>query len=144
MRTHRRVIRRGLLVAGALLLSGPAALAASVLPASASISPPIPLPPPPGVCTPADVLTAELVKTDAGPVIEVTGVKFQPDASVRLDPEDIDFIRQPDYFPYIVSSCGSGRVVKTPFTATFRVPTFPVGRLGISIHDILIDLFPPS
>jgi hypothetical protein len=141
---RNRSLGRGLLVAVALLVSAAAALAAGVMPASASISPPTPLPPPPGVCTPTDVTTAELVKTDAGPVIVVTGVQFHADTTLRLDPQDIDFIRQPDFFPYDVNDCGTGRIVKTPYKATFRVPKSPVGRLGISIDDIEVQLFPDA
>lgn len=138
---RNRSIRRGL-VAVALLVSVPAALAASAAPASASISPGLPAPPIPGLCEPSVVKSAELVKTVDGPAILVTGIKFQANATVRLDPQDIQFVQQPDYFPYDVNSCGAGPFVKTPYTALFKVPTAPVGRFGISIDEFLIDLFP--
>ena len=120
-----------------------AALALSVAPASASISPGPPPAPLPGTCSPVDVNTAELVKTDHGPVIEVTGVKPHADTRLRLDADPVDFIRQPEYFPYTVNGCGgSGPVVRTPFTAEFRVPTSPVGRFGIEVNGIPVNLFP--
>lgn len=133
---RNRSIRRGL-AAVALLVAVPAALAASAAPASAAAPGPIP-----GICTPTDVKSAELVKTVSGPAIRVTGTKFQPNATVSLDPQDIQFVKQPDYFPYDVNSCGTGPVVKTPYTALFRVPTSPVGKFGIQIDEFLIDLFP--
>ncbi len=141
---RNRFTVRGLVAAVALVAAAPAAaLALSVAPASASISPGPGLPPAPGTCTPTQVDTAELAKTDHGPVIRVTGVKAHADFVVRLDPDKVDFIRQPDYFPYTVSECGSGGpVVKTPFKADFAVPTNPVGRFGISVNDILVNLFP--
>lgn len=138
---RNRSIRRGL-VAVALLASVPAALAAGAAPASASIAPGPAPSPIPGICTPTDVKSAELVKTTSGPAILVSGIKFQPDARVRLDPQDIVFVQQPEYFPYDVNSCGTGPVVKTPYTELFRVPTAPVGKFGIQIDEFLIDLFP--
>ena len=134
--------RRGLIAAGALMAAASATtLALGLAPASASISPgPAPVPAP-GTCTTVEVTTAELVRTDSGPAIRVTGVKSDATTTLSLDAENVDFIRQPEYWPYTVDECGTrGRLVKTPFTADFRVPTNPVGRLGISVNGIQINL----
>ncbi len=130
---------RGVIAAGALM----AAMALTMGPASASISPGPPPPPIPGTCQPVEVNTAELVKTDRGPVIAVTGVKLHANDTVRLDPDDVVFIRQPEFFPYTVNGCGSGGpIVKTPFKAEFKVPTSPVGKCGIDVSGIPVVLFP--
>lgn len=140
---HTRFLRRGLL-AVMLAASVPAALAASAIPASASISPPTQLPLPPGVtCEPVEVTKVKLSQNEFGPVIIVLGVTTRANARLSLDAEDIDFVKQPDYFPYVVNACGTGPTIKQPFQAVFDVPTFPVGRLGISINEtFLVDLFP--
>jgi hypothetical protein len=142
MMRNRFSARRVLLLAAFLL--APLGLVAGAVPASASISPgpkPVPIP---GTCTPVpEVKTAELIKTGNVPVIQVTGVKAHADSKLQLDPEDVDFVRQPEYFPYLVNECGgTGPATKTPFTEVFRVPTSPVGKFGISIQGILVDLFP--
>ena len=89
-----------------------------------------------------EVKSAELVRTTDGPAILVTGFKAHTNSKLLLEPEDIDFVKQPDYFPYLVNECAAGPVTKTPFTEVFRVPTAPVGRFGIDIQGILVDLFP--
>jgi hypothetical protein len=142
MMRNRFSARRLLLMAAFLL--APVGLVAGAVPASASISPgpaPTPLP---GVCSPvAEVKTAELVRTTNGPVILVTGLKSHADSRLQLDAEDVVFVQQPDYWNYFVDECGgTGPAVKTPFTEIFRVPTFPVGKFGIAIDGILINLFP--
>jgi hypothetical protein len=142
MMRNRFTVRRALLLAAFLL--APVGLVAGAVPASASISPgpaPVPLP---GVCTTVpEVKTAELVKTVDGPAILITGIKTHADSRLQLDAEDVVFVQQPDYWNYFVNECGgTGPVVKTPFTEVFRVPTAPVGKFGIAIHGILIDLFP--
>jgi hypothetical protein len=139
---NRFTVRRALLAAAFVL--APVGLVAGAVPASASISPgpsPIPLP---GACqTVPEVKSAQLVETADGPAILVTGVKAQPNSKLFLEPEDIDFVKQPDYFPYLVNECGGiGPAVKTPFKQLFRVPTAPVGKFGIEIHGFQIDLFP--
>jgi hypothetical protein len=142
MMRNRFTVRRALLAAAFLLT--PLSLAVGAVPASASISPgpaPVPLP---GICTTVpEVKSAELVKTVHGPAILVTGIKAHSDSELRLDAEDVVFVRQPEYWNYFVNECGgTGPVTKTPFTEVFRVPTAPVGKFGISIHGFLIDLFP--
>jgi hypothetical protein len=141
---RNRFTFRRLVAALALAAAVPAAaLALSAGPASASISPgpaPAPLP---GTCTPVAVKSAQLVKTPNGPAIEVTGIKEHADTKLRLDPDPVVFIRQPEYFPYTVNGCGgTGPVTKVAFTEDFPVPTSPVGKFGISVNDILVDLFP--
>jgi len=133
---HKRSLRRGL-TALALAIAVPAGLAASASTASAQ------LPPPPATCTPTVVKSAELVRTVDGPAIQVSGIKQHADGKLLLQPQDIVFVHQPEYFPYDVNECGgTGPVVKTPYTELFRVPTSPVGKLGIEIGEFLIDLFP--
>ena len=142
MMRNRFSVRRVLLTAAFLL--APVGLVAGAVPASASISPGPAPKPLPGVCSPvAEVKTAELVRTTSGPAIQVTGIKSHADSQLQLDAEDVVFIQQPDYWNYFVDECGgTGPAVKTPFTETFRVPTFPVGKFGIAIDGILINLFP--
>jgi hypothetical protein len=141
MMRNRFTLRRTLLAAAFLL--APVGLVAGALPASASISPGPAPGPIPGICETVPVVkTAELVKTVDGPAILVTGIKLHTNSQLRLDPEDVVFVQQPDYFPYLVNECGAGPVVKTPFKELFAVPKAPVGKFGISIHGILIDLFP--
>lgn len=139
---NRFTVRRALLAAAFLL--APLGLVAGAVPASASISPGPDPAPIPGTCpTVPEVKSAELVKTGNGPVILVTGTKTHADSKLRLDPEDVVFIQQPDYFPYLVDECGgTGPATKTPFTEVFAVPKAPVGKFGISIQGILVDLFP--
>jgi hypothetical protein len=142
MMRNRFSARRALLSAAFLL--APLGLVASAVPASASISPGPDPSPIPGTCTTVpEVKSAELVRTTNGPVILVTGTKLHSDSKLQLDPEDVVFVRQPEYWNYFVDECGgTGPATKTPFTEVFRVPTSPVGKFGISIHGFLIDLFP--
>jgi hypothetical protein len=143
MMRNRFSVRRALALAAFLLV--PVGLVGAAAPAGASISPgpePIPLP---GVCTTVpEVKTAELIKlADGSSVIVVTGIKTQANSRLQLTAEDVVFVQQPEYFPYLIEECsGSGAVTKTPFREVFRVPTAPVGKFGISIHGIDIDLFP--
>ena len=136
---------RGLIAAGALMAAALAPiLALDMTPAAASTFAGPPPAPAPGTCTPVEVTTAKLVRTDDGLLaIRVTGVETRADAVLSLDAENVAFVRQPDYWPYTVDECGGGRPVKTPFTADFRVPTNPVGRLGITVGDLPINLFLP-
>jgi hypothetical protein len=140
---RNRFSARRVLLSAAFLLA-PLGLLASAVPASASISPgPDPAPIPGSCPTVPLVRSAELVKTVDGPAILVTGVKLHADSRLQLDPEDVVFIQQPDYWNYFVDECGgTGPATKTPFTEVFRVPRAPVGKFGISIHGFLIDLFP--
>jgi hypothetical protein len=144
MMRNRSSVRRALALA-AFLVAPLGFVAAAAVPASASISPgpdPIPLP---GICeTVPEVKAAQLVKLDDGSsVIVVTGTKLHANSRLQLTAEDIDFVQQPEYFPYLVEECnGSGVEKKTPFREVFRVPSDPMGKFGISIHGIDIDLFP--
>jgi len=133
-----RTLARGLFVASALLVSAPAALAVSAAPASAA-----PVIPAPGTCPAVGVKSAEIVRTVNGPALQVSGVMPHADTKLVLEAEDVVFVQQPDYWNYTVVGCGgTGPVVKTPFTTLFRVPTAPVGRFGITVNGIVIDLFP--
>jgi hypothetical protein len=137
--TRTRLSARGLLATLALLAVVPLALATSSTAASAA--PDAPTAPPPGTCPVVRVDTAEIVRTVSGPAIQVTGVKPHADTVLFLEAEQVDFVQQPDYWNYFVVGCGgSGPVVKTPFTQRFRVPTFPVGRCGITVNGITLDL----
>lgn len=138
---RNRISIRGLVAGLAVAAAIPtAALALTAAPVSASasaVSAPAPC------STPAVVKSAELVRTVNGPMIQVTGLKPQADAKLTLDADNIAFVVQPDYFPYTVHACnGTGPVVKTPFTQLFEVPTNPVGKFGIEVNGIQLDLFP--
>ena len=140
---RNRFTVRGMVAALAMMAAAPVAvLALGAGPASASISPgpaPIPIP---GTCEPVRVNTAELVKTEQGAVIRVTGIKFHQNDFLRLDADDVVFIQQPDFFPYTVNGCGSGgTIVKTPFVQDFAVPRSPVGKCGIEVSGIPVVLF---
>jgi hypothetical protein len=132
-----RTFTRGLVAAGALLCAAvPAAVATTSATAGAAVAAPEP-----GTCPAVIVQTAELVRTTSGPAILVTGLKPHADSRLRLEAEQIDYVRQPDYWNYTVVGCGgTGPVVKTPFTVRFEVPTYPVGRYGITVDGIPIDL----
>ena len=96
---------------------------------------------PPSACQPTVVRSAELVRTIYGPAIQVTGIAAGPNVDLRLVPEDIVFIQQPDYFPYLVTDCAPDRIaVKTPYTKLFRVPTAPVGKYGIQLGSTPLNL----
>jgi hypothetical protein len=138
--TRTRLSARALLATLALLAVAPLGLAASAAPASAA--PAAPTLPPPGTCPVVRVDSAEIVRTVSGPAIQVTGVKPHADTRLLLEAEQVVYVQQPDYWNYFVVGCGgSGPVVKTPFTKLFRVPTDPVGRYGITVNGIPIDLF---
>jgi hypothetical protein len=134
-----RSIVRGALVAAALIVSAPAAMA--VGPAGASAAPEAA--PDPADCPQVHVDSAEVVKTIHGPAIQVKGLMPQSNMTLHLIPEDIVYVQQPDYWNYFVVGCsdGIGLPVKTPFTKLFRVPTYPVGKLGITVNGIIVDLF---
>jgi hypothetical protein len=138
--TRTRLSARGLLATLALLAVVPVALATSSTAASAA--PDAPTAPPPGTCPAVRVDSAEIVRTVSGPAIQVTGVKPHADTVLFLEAEQVDFVQPPDFWNYFVVGCGgTGPVVKTPFTQLFRVPTFPVGRCGISVNGIPLILF---
>src|SRR5262245_36144462 len=135
MRSLRTLCRGAFAAAALLSAAAPAALALAGPAAAAEAAPA------PGTCPAVAVTTAELVRTVDGPAILVTGVKPHADTSLRLEAEQVDFVQQPDYWTYTVVGCGgTGPVVKTPFTTTFRVPTSPVGRFGITVNGIAINL----
>ena len=128
----RRWIRRGAALAavtGALAIVPTAAAHAAVAP------------PAPAACAATTVRSAEIVRTTGGPAILVTGVAPGPTVDLRLIPEDVVFIQQPDYWRYFVVDCSPDAIVtKTPYTKVFRVPTAPVGRYGIDIQGFPINL----
>lgn len=132
-----RSLVRGALVA-AVLLVAPAAVATS-----ASASPAAEAAPDPATCLRVKVESAEVVKTVNGPALQVKGLMPQSNMTLHLIPEDIVFVQQPDYWNYFVVGCsdGIGIPVKTPFTKLFRVPTFPVGKFGITVNGIVVNLF---
>jgi hypothetical protein len=116
-------------VAAAALVTGTAAASAA------------PTLPPPGTCPAVHVDSAEIVRTTSGPGIQVSGVKPHADTFLLLEAEDVDYVQAPDYWNYTVVGCGgSGPVVRTPFTQTFPVPTFPTGKCGIAVNGIQLDL----
>jgi hypothetical protein len=130
--TTRRWIRRG--AALAAVAGGLAVVPAMA--ADAAI-----VPPPPQSCDATRVQRAEIVRTTSGPAMLVSGITAGPSVDLRLIPEDVVFVQQPDYWNYFVVDCASdAAVVKTPYTKLFRVPTAPVGRYGISIQGIDINL----
>lgn len=141
--TRTRLSARGLLAALAFLAVVPVSLAVSSASASAApAAPTAPTIPPPGTCPVVRVDSAEIVRTVNGPAIQVTGVKPHADTVLFLEAEQVDYVIQPDYWNYFVVGCGgSGPVVKTPFTKIFPVPSYPVGRLGITVNGIPLDLF---
>jgi hypothetical protein len=142
MMRNRFSVRRALALA-AFLLAPLGVVAAATVPASASPGPdPIPLP---GICeTVPLVRTAELVELEDGTqAIVVTGIKLHDNSRLQLTAEDVVFVKQPEYWPYLVEECNAtGVVKKTPFREVFRVPTDPVGKFGIDIQGVLVDLFP--
>ena len=117
---------RRLLLAGLAAAVPVAAMAAPAAAAPTAI---------PETCSPTYVRSAELVRTVYGPAIEVQGVATHAGLTLRLVPDDVVFIQQPDYFPYSVLGCGdhSGPITKVLYRKLFRVPTSPVGRYGIQI-----------
>jgi len=133
-----RSIVRGALVAAALIVTAPAAMAST-----AGASPTSEAAPDPANCPRVHVDSAEVVKTIHGPAIQVKGLMPQSNMTLHLIPEDVVFVQQPDYWNYFVVGCsdGIGLPVKTPFTELFRVPTFPVGKLGITVNGIVLNLF---
>jgi hypothetical protein len=138
--TRTRLSARG--ARAILSLLAVAALAVTMGPAAASAAPAAPKAPPPGTCPTVQVDSAEIVRTVHGPAIQVTGVKPHADTVLFLEAEDVVYIQQPDYWNYFVVGCGgTGPVVKTPFTQLFRVPSHPVGRFGITVNGIQLDLF---
>jgi hypothetical protein len=132
--TSRFTVRR-LLAALALLVTIPTALAASAGTAAAE--------PAPGTCPATVVRSAEVVRSTSGPRLLVSGIAQHPDAFLRLEAEKIDFVQQPDYWNYSVVACGgTGPIVKSPYTQSFPVPSYPVGKFGINVGGIIVDLFP--
>jgi hypothetical protein len=130
----RRWIRHGAAVAA---VAGSLAVA----PAAAHAAPAVPPPPTEHDCPKALVRSAELVRTVYGPAILVRGVAAGPNVDLHLVPEDVVFIRQPEYWNYFVIDCAPDRVVtKVAYSKVFPVPTSPVGSLGIQIGPSTINL----
>lgn len=136
---HRSLVRRAL-VAVALVVAAPVALAST---AGASPAPATAKAPDPQTCIRVHVDSAELVRTVNGPAIQVKGLMPQSNMKLQLVAEDVAYVQQPDYWNYFVVGCadGIGLPVKTPFSQLFRVPTYPVGKIGIDVHGFLINLF---
>jgi len=134
----QRSLVRGALVAAAMLVTAPAALAVT-----ASASPAAEAAPDPVDCPQVKVESAEIVRTVHGPALQVKGLMPQSNMKLHLIPEDVVYVQQPDYWNYFVVGCsdGIGLPVKTPFTQLFRVPTYPVGKLGITVNGIIVNLF---
>ena len=134
-----RSLLRGALVAVAMLVTAaPAAMASS-----AGASPASAPAPDPADCPRVHVDSAEVVRTVNGPAIQVKGLMPQSNMKLHLVAEDVVYVQQPDHWNYFVVGCsdGIGLPVKTPFTQLFRVPTFPVGKLGITVNGIVVNLF---
>ncbi len=100
-------------------------------------------PPPPSAstCTSPLVLhSIELVRTVDGAAIMVTGIKSHDTTRVALVPEDVVYVRQPEYWNYFVVGCGgSGPVRKVAFTEVLPIDG-PVGTYGIAIGGRTFDL----
>jgi hypothetical protein len=133
----RRWARRG---AAAAAVAGSLALAPTAAHAAVAVPPP----PTEHDCPKTVVKSAELVRTVTGPAILVQGIAPGPNVKLHLVPEDVVFIRQPEYWNYFVIDCAAdaGPITKTPYTKLFRVPTGPLGSVGIQIGPSTINLFP--
>ena len=83
----------------------------------------------------------EIVDTTTGPGILVRGVAAGPLVGLRLEPEHVDYVRQPDYWRYVVVDCiPDAEPVRTRYSMVFPVPTAPVDRYGIEIGPDQLDL----
>jgi FlaG/FlaF family flagellin (archaellin) len=134
---RKRSFVRGLVAAMALLAAVPAAMVFGASPASAA-----PGPTAPSGCPTVQVDSAEVVRTTHGPGILVRGVKPQG-AKLLLEAEDVVYVQQPEYWNYFVVGCHSNPpTVKVPYAQVFPVPSDPVGKFGITVNGIQIDLFP--
>jgi hypothetical protein len=132
----RRWARRGAAVAA---VAGSLAF----IPTAAHAAVAAPPPPTEHDCPKTLVRSAELVRTVNGPAILVRGVAAGPNVDLHLVPEDVVFVRQPEYWNYFVIDCAPDRVVtKTAYSKVFRVPTGPLGSAGIQIGPSTINLFP--
>jgi hypothetical protein len=121
-----------------LLLAAPTALVAGVHPAAASTATVSSS----EMCSPVNVVKAELVWAANGPAILVAGFMPRPHATLRLDAEQVVYIQQPDYWNYTVHGCGGCEpVTNTPFMTLFPVPSAQTGRFGISVNGIKVNLF---
>ena len=81
-----------------------------------------------------------LVRTAAGPAVQVSGVKPHADTDVALIPEDVVYVQPPDYWNYSIQGCGgSGVVTKVPFTEVLPIDG-PRGTYGIAIGGRPFDL----
>ena len=81
--------------------------------------------------------------SSGGAGIQVRGAMPHPDTLLLLEAEDVDYVRQPEFWDYTVVGCGgTGPVVKTPFTRTFPAPTHPTGSCGIAVNGIRLLLDP--
>jgi hypothetical protein len=134
----KRSLVRAALVAAALVVTAPAAMAST-----AGASPAAEAAPDPADCPLVKVESAEVVRTVHGPALQVKGLMPSSNTKLHLIPEDIVYVQQPDYWNWFVVGCtdGIGLPVKTPFTQLFRVPTYPVGKLGITVNGIIVNLF---
>ena len=66
----------------------------------------------PSCTTPLQLRTIELVRTAAGPAIQVSGIKPAADTIVALVAEDVVYVQPPDYWNYSILGCsGSGPLV---------------------------------
>lgn len=131
--THLRSWKRPVAVA-ALATMGVLGVAASDANAA-------PSPPTQQVCTtPLMLNSIELVRTTNGPAVQVSGVKPHHDTRVVLVPEDVDYVKAPDYWNYFILGCGgTGPVTKVPFTEVLPIDG-PVGIYGIAIGGRTFDL----
>lgn len=94
----------------------------------------------PSCTTPLTLDSISLVRTTSGPAIEVSGVKPHADTIVALVPEDVVYVKAPDYWNYSILGCGgSGPVTKVPFTEVLPI-NGPRGIYGIAIAGRTFDL----
>jgi len=123
-----------------LLTIGVLALLGAALFGTAGSASAAPLPPTPDTCPAVRVTSVEVVRTTTGPGLMVKGIKPHMDTRVHLVPEDVVYIRQPDFWNYFVLGCGgTGPTMKVPFTSIFRIDG-PVGRCGIQVESFSILL----
>jgi hypothetical protein len=94
----------------------------------------------PSCTTPLKLDSISLVRTTSGPAIQVSGVKPHADTIVALVPEDVVYVKAPDYVNYSILGCGgSGPVTKVPFTVVLPI-NGPRGIYGIAIAGRTFDL----
>ncbi len=94
----------------------------------------------PSCTTPLQLRTIELVRTTAGPAIQVSGTKPAADTTVALVAEDVAYVQPPDYWNYSILGCGgTGPVTKVAFTEVLPI-SGPRGIYGIAIGGRPFDL----